>query len=101
MLQTVSIYDGELAIGKLRFSLTGEPASLTYRGQAFLQGNQLRIVMGRSTVYDFTVADHPTPESVDYRSGYEKAMSQKRRRLPKEYTSAWYHGWLAAWEEKS
>lgn len=102
-MQSINIYEGKLLESKLAFQLydeAGEPVSLTYRGEGFIQGNKLRIIMGRSTVYDYTVASHPTPESGDYLSGYEKGKSQKRRRLPAEYSSAWYHGWLVAWEEK-
>lgn len=104
MLQTVSIHNGQLSIGRLLFQLydeNGEPASVNYyRGEACIQGNQLRIILGRSTIYDYTVATNPTPESVDYQSGYEKGKSQKRRRLPKQYSDHWYSGWLTAWQEK-
>jgi hypothetical protein len=87
-------------IGMLAFPLFdegGKRVDFDYTGDAGVVGNQLRIVSGRSHVRDFTIAQQPTPESVQWVEGFEKARSQKRRRLPKIYTDSWHSGWLAGW----
>ena len=103
MLQTVYVYKGKLSIGLLEFQLTdenGNPSDITFRGEGSIQGNALRILQGRTGIYDFTIAEKPTQESLDYSIGYDKALSQKRKRLPNNYTSHYYYGWLAGWESK-
>jgi hypothetical protein len=105
MYHHVYIHDGKLPIGKLQFQLSDENGNLVdfdYFGNVGISGNKLRIIAGRDSVHDFTIADRPTPESVEYANGYEKAESQQRKRWPNpdKFSRHFISGWLAGWKEK-
>jgi len=99
----VYIYDGRLAIGLFDFQTfkNSKPSNLNYVGEAFFADGAFRITSG-CDVYDFTIADHPTPESVEWVNGHEKARAQQRKRWPnpEKFSSHYVAGWQAGWREK-
>ena len=81
------------------YNQKGEPVEFDYRGEAGVDGNQIRIPSG-AHVYDYTISETPTPESVQTQKGYEMAMRQNRKRCPGKQSSWFIHGWQIGWEQK-
>ena len=97
-MDRVVIEKGHLVIGKRHFlleSIDVEVCNFHYAGPAFLEGNQMRIVIGRSTIYDFEVGN-ATQESLDYEEGYERGLKQKQLYVPKHCSTSFYYGLLDA-----
>lgn len=102
MSQRIVVVNGELVIGLRRFPLESSDVdahNFSYTGLACLQGNKMRVITGRSTIYDFDIGE-ATQESIDYEAGYERGMAQKRRREPRNQSTDFFYGWLLAWKER-
>lgn len=104
MFQTVNISNGKLIMGMLEWQIfdeNGKTVDLDFRGEVIIQDNHFRIFQTANVVYDFIIAGHPTLSSVDYKNGYEKALSQQRRREPRNVSDDYYLGWQAGWKNKN
>ena len=102
-MELVTIVNGHLITGKRSFPLSSDimdPRQFSYSGEAMLYKNEIRITMGRTTVYDFEVGE-ATQESLDYEAGYERGLKQKRLYVPKRCSTDFYYGLVDAHREKA
>lgn len=101
-MERVNIVNGHLLVGKRAFPLKSndvDVSTFNYSGIANIQNSQMRVVIGRTTIYDFNIGE-ATQESIDYEAGHERGKAQKRKRQPRNVSSAFYYGWLDAWKDK-
>lgn len=82
-------------------ALTGEPATGTYAGQAWVADGVCNVAIG-TRLYEYRVAVDPTPESVAYNAGWHHALGQRRRVWPGKRAEvvSFKDGWFDAWKER-
>ena len=101
-MNLITVVNGHLLIGKRSFPLTSSDIDVyqfSYTGKATLQGNRMRIIVSRSTIYDFEIGA-ATQDSLEYEDGYEHGLKQKRLYVPKQCSTSFYYGLLDAHREK-
>lgn len=114
MIEHIFILRGQLHVGGypgLAYQLTysagekaGQPVEWErYSGDGHISADKVCFAPKGpyGPVYEFTLAQSPTEESVQYKAGYEFAQKQKRRCRPRgQRPEAFIQGWQAAWRER-